>query len=76
MPFKRKRNKTKQKDSKTATSKRPKKAPREKQAMAPKKGFSGEGMINLLVRNFRHPGIRRHSTPACLFLMAAAHGAD
>jgi hypothetical protein len=22
--------------------------------------------MNLLIRNFRHPGIRRHSTPACL----------
>src|SRR6266481_5939205 len=37
MPFKRKTNKTKQKDSKTATPKRPRKASREKQAMAPKK---------------------------------------
>jgi hypothetical protein len=37
MPSKRKKNKTKQKDSKTATSKRPKKVSRERQAMAPKK---------------------------------------
>lgn len=37
MPLKRKKNKTKQKDARTATSKRPKKASREKHAMAPKK---------------------------------------
>src|ERR1700739_2423759 len=37
MPSKRKKNRTKQKDSKTATSKRPKKVSPERRTMAPKK---------------------------------------